>query len=66
VRDGQARDDVRGEIEADEEAGVRERAGRDLRLPRDVDAGEAGAGEDADDEEVDQLTVAKAQLASPQ
>jgi hypothetical protein len=57
---------VGGEVEADEEARVRERAGRDLGLPRDVDAGEPRAGEDADDEEVEELPVPEAQLASPQ
>jgi hypothetical protein len=57
---------VRGEVEADEEARVGERAGRDLGLPGDVDAREARAGEDADDEEVGELPVPEAQLASPQ
>jgi hypothetical protein len=57
---------VRGEVEADEEACVRERAGRDLGLARDVDARESGAGEDADDEEVGELPVPEAQVASPQ
>jgi hypothetical protein len=57
---------VRREVEADEEARVGERAGGDLRLARDVDAREPGAGEDPDDEQVEQLAVPEAQLASPQ
>ena len=41
VRDGVARDEVRGEVEREEEQRVGERRRRDLRLPRDVDAREA-------------------------
>jgi hypothetical protein len=53
---------VRRQVEAEEEAGVGERAGGDDLLPRDVDAREAEAGEDADDEEVRELAVPEAQL----
>jgi hypothetical protein len=52
---------VCGEIEAEEEPRVGERGGVDLRLPGDVDAREADAGEDPDDDEVRELAVAEAQ-----
>jgi hypothetical protein len=58
---GDSRHGVGGEVEAEEEARVGERGGRDLRLPRDVDAGEPEAGQDADDEEVRELSVPEAQ-----
>ena len=58
-RHGQPRDDVRDEVEAEEEDGVAERAARDLRLERDVHGGEADRGQRADREECGQLTVAK-------
>ena len=44
---------MRDEVEREEEGGVRERRGRDLGLPRDVDAREADAREHADDEQVE-------------
>jgi hypothetical protein len=52
---------VGDEIEADEEAGVGERAGGDLGLSRRVDAREAQACEDADDEQIEELAVPRGQ-----
>ncbi len=60
------RDDVRDEVEGEEERGVAERAGRDLRLERDVDAREADRRENSDGEEGDELAVPEAQRQSPQ
>jgi hypothetical protein len=57
VGDGQARDEVRGQVEREEEPRVRQRSRRDDVLTRDVDAGEAERGEDADDDEVGELAV---------
>src|SRR5262245_7712290 len=57
LRDGDARDDVRGEIKGEEEQRVRERAGGDDVLARDVDACEADRSEQGDDEKVDELAV---------
>ena len=59
VRHGQARDEVRGAVEDEEEPGVGERCRRDDVLPGDVDAGEADAGEDADGDEEEELPVAR-------
>src|SRR5918911_5642057 len=64
VRDGHPRDEVRRDVEAEEEDGVRERAGRDDVLARDVDAREAEARQDADGDEVRKLAVSKAQRTS--
>ena len=66
VRHRHARDDVRGEVEREEEQRVAERAPADDRLPRDVDGCEADARQDADDAEVEELAVAVGQRASPQ
>jgi hypothetical protein len=52
---------VRRDVEAEEEGRVGERRGVDLRLAGDVDAGEAQAGQDPDDEEIRELAVAEAQ-----
>ena len=49
VRDGRARDEMRSEVEAEEEEGVAQRAPADERLARDVHRREADAGQDADD-----------------
>jgi hypothetical protein len=49
---------VRDQVESDEEPGVRERVRGDLGLPRDVDAREADGGQQPDDEEVEELSVA--------
>ena len=65
-RHGHARDDVRDEIEAEEEGGVAERAGRDLRLERDVDRGEADRRQQADREQCGELAVAEGHRVSPQ
>src|ERR1700688_2301397 len=68
VRDGEARDDVRHEIEREEEHRVRERCGGDVRLARDVHAREAHGGEHAYEDEVGELAVptAEGQCISPQ
>ena len=65
-RHGEPRDDVGDEVEGEEERGVAERAGRDVRLERDVDAREADRGEDSDGEEGDELAVPETQRESPQ
>ena len=67
VRHRDARDDVRGDVEREEEDGIAERAPADERLAGDVDRREADPGQDADDGEVDELSVAvaEAQRASP-
>jgi hypothetical protein len=61
VWDGQARDEVRRHVEAEEEDRVRERAGRDDVLAGDVDAREAEPRQDADGDEVRELAVSQAQ-----
>jgi hypothetical protein len=48
---------VREEVEAEEEGGVPERAGRDLRALGDVDGGEADRRQEADGEEGGELAV---------
>ena len=57
VRHGDARDDVRGQVERDEERGVGERAPPDHGLARDVDAREAEAGQGPDRGQVSELPV---------
>jgi len=59
-RDGRARDDVREEVQAEEDARVGQRAGRDDRLSGDVDAREADRGESADADQSQELSVTKA------
>ncbi len=61
LRDGQARDHVRGEVEGEEEERVGERAGRDDLLAGDVHAREPEPGDDRDDEEVCELAVPEAE-----
>ena len=61
VRDGEPGDDVRDQVQAEEDQRVRDRPGRDHRLPRDVDAREAEAGDDADRDQVDELAVPRGQ-----
>ena len=65
LRDSHARDRVRRQVEREEEERVRERPGRDDVLARDVDAREAEAGDDSDDEEVGELAVPVAHLLWP-
>jgi hypothetical protein len=48
---------VRRHEEGDEEDRIRERGGRDDVLPGDVDGGEAGRRQKADDEEVGKLPI---------
>ena len=68
MRHRQARDHVRDEVHAEEERGVGQRLGGDDLLPRDVDAREPRRGEDAHDDEVQELAVprAEAHLIRPQ
>ena len=61
VRHGVPRDEVRGEVERQEERGVRQRLARDDGLPGDVDAGEADRREETDRDQVEELAVARAQ-----
>ncbi len=65
LRDGHPRDHVRCQVEREEEERVRERPGRDDVLARDVDACEAEAGDDGDDDEVGELAVPVAHLLWP-
>src|SRR4029077_16638398 len=70
VRDCEACDEVRREEQREEERRVAERSARDARLVCDVDAREPGSGQQAHDDEVQELTVpvreAFAQRTSPQ
>jgi hypothetical protein len=52
---------VRRHEEGEEEGRVGERPGRDDVLAGDVDGGEAGGRQQADEEEVDELSVPKGQ-----
>ena len=67
VRHRPPRDEVRDEVEGEEEQRVGERPPADLRLARDVHGREAEAGENAHDGQVEELSVAVAQIqrASP-
>ncbi len=68
VRHGEPGDDVRREVEREEEDRVRERRSGDMRLPRDVDARESDRSDDPDDDEIGELAipVAQGQRISPQ
>jgi hypothetical protein len=61
----EARDHVRDDVEAEEEERVGQRAGRDLRLVRDVDAREADAGDQPDDDEIEELAVPRGHSLMP-
>ena len=61
LRHREPSDDVRRQVQREEEDRVRERTGGDDVLARDVDAREAEARDDRDDEEVRELSVAKAE-----
>jgi hypothetical protein len=50
--------------DSEEESGVRERPGRDDVLAGDVDGREPGRGQQADEEEVDELAVPECQCLS--
>jgi hypothetical protein len=50
---------VRRHEEGDEEGRVRQGSGRDDVLTGDVDGGEAGGRQEADQEEIDELAVAE-------
>src|SRR4029079_14570799 len=67
VRDGDARDEVRDQIEREEEDRVCERAPVHLGLTCDVDRREADTGQRPDDRQVEKLpvAVAESQRASP-
>src|SRR5581483_10304308 len=61
ARNGEPRDDVRGEIQHEEEDCVRERCRRDVRLAGDVDARKADGGEHADEDEIRELAIPEAE-----
>jgi hypothetical protein len=52
---------MRGEVEQEEEACVRQRGRRDDVLPRDVDTGEPDRRQNADGNQEQKLPVAQAQ-----
>jgi hypothetical protein len=56
---------MRDEIEREEERRIGQRRRRDVALPGDVDAREAEAREDPDDDQIGELTVPRAQPAAP-
>ena len=57
VGDGDPVREVRQQEQPEEDAGVRERGGRDDGLPGDVDAREPDGSESADDDERQQLAI---------
>ena len=61
VREREAEDHVRRHEDGEEEGRVRERSGRDDVLTGDVDGREAGCGQQADEEEVDELAIPERQ-----
>src|SRR5581483_5987887 len=68
VGNGEPRNEVRREIEREEVRRVRERRARHVGLQRDVDRRESGRGDEADDDEIEELAVAarERQRRSPQ
>jgi hypothetical protein len=61
MRQCHAQDEMRGDKEGDEKGGIRKRRRGDDVLPGDVDGGESGRRQEADDEEVGELAVTERQ-----
>jgi hypothetical protein len=60
-RNGVPRDEMSREVQEQEETCVGERGRRDDRLPGDVDTGEPDRRQNADDDQEQELPIAKAQ-----